>query len=96
MANGSVMFSINEHELTYLGTWRFGVDSPRYERMVLLSIVLNESDKNQLAETAKQQSAAMEVHSMVTTFPSPAESKARLYEVMSYPRVPPYFQNHQW
>lgn len=96
MAHLSSSFAVRAETVTYLGTWRFGVDSPRYGRMVVLSIVADEEDRDQLTEAIRQKYPAQQAQPVVTGLPVPAESETRLYEVMSYPRVPRYFQRHQW
>ena len=96
MAQLAASFALQEGVITYLGTWRFGVDSPRYGRMVVLSMIVDEQDRDQTEEVIRQKYPAHEVQSIVTVLPNPPETETRLYEVMSYPRVPRYFQRHQW
>src|SRR5215210_5267602 len=40
MADLTATFSVGQQTVTHVGTWRFGVDSPRYGRMVAVSMVL--------------------------------------------------------
>ncbi len=96
MAQLSASFTLEQGAITYLGTWRFGVDSPRYGRMVVLSMVVDEGDRGQAEQIVKQKYSALETHEVVTALPDPAQSEARLYEVMPYPRYPRYFQRHYW
>lgn len=96
MAQLSASFTLEQGAITYLGTWRFGVDSPRYGRMVVLSMVVDEGDRGQAEQIVKQKYSALETHEVVTVLPDPALSEARLYEVMPYPRYPRYFQRHYW
>lgn len=96
MAQLSSSFTLEEGAITYLGTWRFGVDSPRYGRMVVLSMVVKEEDKVQAEQIIKQKYPAHEAPAVMTVLPDPNESEARLYEVMPYPRYPRYFQRHYW
>ena len=96
MAQLSTEFVLRERSITYLGTWRFGVDSPRYGRMVALSVIADEQGRQEAADMIKTAYPMHDGEPMVTVLPSPAESEWRLYEVMSYPRVPRYFQRHQW
>ena len=96
MAQLSVSFALQEGAITYLGTWRLGVDSPRYGRMVVLSMIVDEEDRDQTEEVIRQMYPAHDDQSVVTVLPDPPEIEARLYEVMPYPRVPRYFQRHQW
>jgi hypothetical protein len=96
MAQLSASFALEQGALTYLGTWRFGVDSPRYGRMVVLSMIVDEQDKAQAEQIGKHKYPAHELHAVVTVLPDPTKSEARLYEVMPYPRYPQYFQRHYW
>lgn len=96
MAQLSASFALEQGAVTYLGTWRFGVDSPRYGRMVILSMVMDEEDRNRAKQIIKQKYPIHETHSVMTVLPDPTESEARLYEVMPYPRYPRYFQRHYW
>jgi hypothetical protein len=96
MAQLSASFALQQGTITYLGTWRFGVDSPRYGRMVVLSMIVDEQYRDQAEEVIRQTYPANDAQSVVTVLPDPTESEARLYEVMPYPRVPRYFQRHQW
>jgi len=96
MAQLSASFTLEQGAITYLGTWRFGVDSPRYGRMVVLSMVVDEGDRGQAEQIVKEKYSAYETHEVVTVLPDPAQSEARLYEVMPYPRYPRYFQRHYW
>lgn len=91
MAELASAFSISQDPVTYLGTWRFGVDSPKYGRMVSVSMINDEEDRTQVLNTL-----ALSDPLMATAVPEPAEMQARLYEVMPYPRVPRYFRRHWW
>src|SRR5678815_1269251 len=51
MAQLTSTFSVGHDPITYLGTWRFGVDSPRYGRMVSISMVSDEEDRAQAAQS---------------------------------------------
>jgi hypothetical protein len=96
MAQLSASFDVEQGAITYLGTWRLGVDSPRYGRMVVLSMVIDEEDKAQAEQSIKEKYPTYEIQPVVTVVPDPAESEARLYEVMPYPRILRYFQRHNW
>lgn len=96
MAQLSASFALEQGGITYLGTWRFGVDSPRYGRMVVLSMIVDEQDRDQAEQIIKQKYPTQEIPAVTTVLPDPAESEARLYEVMPYPRYPRYFQRHYW
>jgi len=89
-------FSIGRDPVTYLGTWRFGVDSPKYGRMVSVSMVSDEEDRTHAIETFTHEEPSLEAGTVSTVLPDPTEVQARLYEVMPYPRVPRYFRRHWW
>lgn len=96
MAQLSASFTLEPETITYLGTWRFGVDSPRYGRMVALSMVVKEEDRIQAEQVIKEKYPSQEASVVMTVLPDPSESETRLYEVMPYPRYPRYFQRHYW
>jgi hypothetical protein len=89
-------FSIGQDPITYLGTWRFGVDSPRYGRMVSVSMVSDEEDRAHVLETLALSDPSLDAGVVATSLPDPPEMQARLFEVMPYPRVPRYFRRHWW
>lgn len=96
MAEVNVTFSIEAGGMTDLGVWRFGVDSPRYGRMVALSIVDREQAKEIEASSTTSQYPEPKAERVKTVMPQPAQSQARLYEVMPYPRYSRYFRRHNW
>jgi hypothetical protein len=89
-------FSVGQDPITYLGTWRFGVDSPKYGRMVSLSMVSDEDDRAHAVDTLALNDPSLNMEDVTTVLPDPAQVQARLYEVMPYPRVPRYFRRHWW
>ena len=89
-------FSIGQGPITYVGTWRFGVYSPKYGRMVSVSMVSDEEDRAQAVEALALNEPSLETEAVVTVLPDPREVQARLFEVMPYPRVPRYFRRHWW
>jgi len=89
-------FSVGQEPVTYLGTWRFGVDSPKYGRMVSVSMVNDEEDRSEALHTLALSDPSLDVNAVATALPVPTEVQARLYEVMPYPRVPRYFRRHWW
>jgi hypothetical protein len=89
-------FSIGEESIVYVGTWRFGVDSPRYGRMVLVSMIADAELQPLIEEMIRTQYPAFASESLTTVVPLPAETVTRLYEVQPYPRYPKYFQRHVW
>ncbi len=96
MADLHATFKVTGEGVTYLGTWRFGVDSPRYGRMVVISAV-DEQDE-QIA--AKRETAVRYPEQAGVPFRTallmPDSLQTRLYEVASYPRVDQYFRRHWW
>ncbi len=96
MAQVELSFAIESGGVTDLGTWRFGVDSPRYGRMVALSIVDGEQEQGIENLSAISQHSDPQLEPTKRVMPQPAESQARLYEVMPYPRYSQYFRRHLW
>jgi hypothetical protein len=96
MAQLASTFSVGQDPITYVGTWRFGVDSPRYGRMLSVSMLNDEDDRAQAVETLMHDEASLEARPVRTVLPHPSEVQARLFEVMPYPRVPRYFRRHWW
>jgi hypothetical protein len=96
MANVSASFMIGQEPITYLGTWRFGVDSPKYGRMVAVSMVLNEDERTAALTYIKAQYPELDVTPVADVLPQPSTTETRLYEVMPYPRYPRYFRRHLW
>jgi hypothetical protein len=96
MAELASTFSVSQEPVTYLGTWRFGVDSPKYGRMVWVSMINDEEDRAQTLHTLALSEPSLDMGAVAIALPDPAEVQARLYEVMPYPRVPRYFRRHWW
>jgi hypothetical protein len=96
MAELASRFSVGQDPVTYLGTWRFGVDSPKYGRMVSVSMIDDEEDRAKTIDTLTLSDPSLDVRAVSTALPEPAELQARLYEVMPYPRIPRYFRRHWW
>jgi hypothetical protein len=57
---------------------------------------VDEGDRGQAEQIVKQKYPAHETHEVTTVLPDPAQSEARLYEVMPYPRYPHYFKRNYW
>ena len=94
MADLDMTFSVEAGAITHVGTWRFGVDSPRYGRNVIVSIV---PEERAMARTLLNgQYPTFNESSMVERLPQPSQMEARLYEVMPYPRISRYFRRHWW
>jgi hypothetical protein len=96
MAQFNSNFTIGQDPITYLGTWRFGVDSPKYGRMVSISMVRDEDDRVQAVQSLRLMYPSFENTVVAIALPEPAEVQARLYEVMPYPRYSRYFRRHWW
>ena len=96
MAQLSSSFSIGDEPIVFIGHWRFGIDSPRYGRMVLVSMVADEDTRQQAEHVIRTQYPSLAGEILTTVMPVPTESETRLYEVLPYPRYPKYFQRHVW
>ncbi len=89
-------FPVGATAITYVGTWRFGIDSPGYGRMIVVSVVADQAEITQAREFLDGRYPMLKGSSMAETLPLPARVEARLYEVMPYPRYPRYFRRHWW
>jgi hypothetical protein len=96
MAQLSSSLSVEGSAVIWGGTWRFGVDSPRYGRMVLLSMVLEDEARHRAERKIREDYPSLASEPMTAALPLPAETETRLYEVMPYPRYPRYFRRHIW
>src|SRR6476660_1696500 len=96
MAELASTFSVGRDPVTYLGTWRFGVDSPKYGRMVSVAMISDEEDRAEVLETLTLNNPSLDGAVVATVLPAPTQVQARLYEVMPYPRIPRYFRRHWW
>ncbi|BFU94045.1 MAG: hypothetical protein NTNFB02_07670 [Nitrospira sp.] len=96
MAQLNAHFSITETPITYLGTWRFGIDSPKYGRMVSVSIIEDDDERADAVRALERLYPDMTDALIATVLPEPSEQQVRLYEVALYPRIPRYFRRHWW
>ena len=96
MADFHSAFQVAADQVIYLGTWRFGVDSPRYRRMVVISAVQEQADQAQAEGQLMARYPDLEGSPITMMLPIPASTQSRLYEVMPYPRYPRYFRRHWW
>jgi hypothetical protein len=96
MAHLSVNFVLQPGVMTFLGTWRFGVDSPKYGRRVMVSMIHDEQDQKRAQQFIKDSYPTFSARPMVTLIPNPSHEEARLFEVMPYPNFPRYFRRHWW
>lgn len=96
MGDLAIGFSVGKVPVTYVGTWRFGVDSPRYGRMVVVSIVLDQEEKAKTLDFLRKGYPALARLPVEEIQPQPSEAAVRLFEVMPYPRIHRYFRRHWW
>jgi hypothetical protein len=96
MAQLSAGFALKPGMMTFLGTWHFGVDSPKYGRQVVVSMTYDEQDKERAQQFVKDTYPTFNARSPVMLVPEPSHEEARLYEVMPYPRILGYFRRHWW
>ena len=82
--------------MIYGGMWRFGVDSPRYGRMVLMSMQMDEESRAFFERKIQVDYPTLTSSPITTVLPLPTEFQTRLYEVAPYPRVSRYFRRHYW
>jgi len=94
MADLDMTFTVEAGVINHMGIWRFGVDSPRYGRNVIVSMIPEE--RAMVRTFLKEHYPAFNPHSMVERLPQPSQVEARLYEVMPYPRVSRYFRRQWW
>jgi hypothetical protein len=96
MADLASTFQVGADPITYVGTWRFGIDSPRYGRMMVISAVRDQQEQAQAQRALFEQYRILDGQAVVAALPTPNEAQTRLYEVMPYPRYPRYFRRHWW
>jgi hypothetical protein len=96
MADIAVTFSVASGVVTYVGTWRFAVESPRYERMVGLAVNTDTQGTAATRDFLVSRYPSINEQRFITHIPEPSRTEARLYEVMPYPRYPRYFRRHWW
>ena len=96
MAQLSASFALKPDVMTFLGTWHFGVDSPKYGRQVVVSMTHDEQDQERARQFVKNTYPTFNARSPVMLVPEPAHEEARLFEVMPYPRILGYFRRHWW
>ena len=96
MAQLSASFALKPDVMTFLGTWHFGVDSPKYGRHVVVSMTYDVQDQERARQFVKDTYPTLKTKSSVMLVPDPSYEKARLYEVMPYPHILGYFRRHWW
>jgi hypothetical protein len=90
MAATNLTFTVDPGTVTYVGTWRLGVSTPTYQRMMLLSAVAE--SESELRNTSV--AVSFQDRAIITTLPNPVTTETRLYEVRPYPAVN-WFRRHQ-
>lgn len=96
MADFTATFEVGPDSVTYLGTWRFGVETPRYGRMVVVSLRQEEAEQAQAEQDLVARYPFLAGRPVVALLPEPASAETRLYEVRPYPNLPRYFMRHWW
>ncbi|MFO0700624.1 MAG: hypothetical protein U0236_15480 [Nitrospira sp.] len=96
MADIMLSFSVTSGAVTYLGTWQFAVESPRYGRMVVATVKTDTQDTDAMKDFLANQYPSVSAQRFITYLPDPSRTEARLFEVMPYPRYPRYFRRHWW
>lgn len=96
MAQLSAGFALKPDVMTFLGTWHFGVGSPKYGRQVIVSMIYDEQDQEVAQQFVKDMYPTFNARSPVILVPEPSHEEARLYEVMPYPHILGYFRRQWW
>ena len=96
MAEMAIPFSVGQGPVNYVGTWRFGIGSPGYGRMVAVSIVFDQQEKAQTLDFLHKEYPVLARQSVEDVRVEPASESVRLFEVMPYPRIHRYFRRHWW
>lgn len=89
-AGPTLAFTAKPHEITYVGTWRLGIETPQYDRAVLISAVAEPLDHVR----ANIRATDLSKREIALSLPTPNLTEARLYEVPPYPRIW-WFRRHQ-
>lgn len=96
MADASMMFLVASGMITHVGAWRFGIESPQYGRMLVVSTNMDEEETTRVRDFLAKHYPSVKERSVVESALQPSQMQARLYEVMPYPRYPRYFRRHWW
>ncbi len=96
MAEPSMVFHIEPEGVTYLGRWRLAVQSPRYGRNVLVSVLQPDEGQTEDWQALTEEYPERTATPVMVAGVTPTALETRLYEVMPYPRYPPYFRRHLW
>jgi hypothetical protein len=84
-------FQVRDGAVTYVGAWRFGVQSPQYNRAILLSAV---AEGEPAIGQVLDRYPTLEGRPIITELPTPSTIETRLYETPPYPRFW-WFRRHQ-
>ncbi|WP_447599268.1 hypothetical protein [Nitrospira sp. Nam80] len=76
-------FKVIEGRITYVGMWRLGIESPQYDRSIVLSAI--EEDR-EVVRRAMGSYQSLRDHPLSIDLLVPATVETRLYEVAPYPR----------
>jgi len=91
-----MVFRVGAGVITHVGTWRFGIDSPRYGRMLVASVIADQEETARVHDFLDEQYPTFDRRVIVEMLPQPSRMEARLFEVMPYPRYPRIFRRHWW
>ncbi|MBI3604213.1 MAG: hypothetical protein HY205_07165 [Nitrospirae bacterium] len=94
MADVSLAFQVGNEPLSYVGTWRIGVDVPGNNRQMLVSAVHDRADQEAAEAYLRTHYPALAGQPIAALLSEPASLQTPLYEVMPYPRVTPYYRRH--
>ncbi len=83
MAGLNPGFKVMEGEITYIGTWRLGIESPQYDRSILLSAI---AEGREAVHRALASYPSLQDHPFSTKLLTPATVETRLYEIPPYPK----------
>jgi hypothetical protein len=96
LAQLDASFTVQPDRVTYLGTWQFGVESPRYGRMIVVTAVEDAADRIEAEQEVATRHPERERFPAAAVLLTPQALQARLYEVAPYPRTQSYFRRHWW
>jgi hypothetical protein len=80
----SSRFNVVGKGITYVGTWRLGIEPPQYDRSALISVVTEDED---VIRHALAPHYSLGDYPLAIDLLSPTTTETRLYEVPPYPRV---------
>jgi hypothetical protein len=94
MAELTMTFSVDPGVINYVGTWRFGIGSPRTIRELVTSVLADQAETNRARDFLHERYPSFSETSMVERLPQPSQLEVRLYEVQPYPRYRQLFCRH--